>query len=172
MKRTGLTLFEENFCRLVAIGGKTDAECASEAFGIALVSDRARKKAENKAGHLKRRPDIAARIAEAKGEEKRRNRELWAARGEDLADRIFRRVMEADMSGGLLTRDALKGVEVLAKLKGLNAPDETVLKDGGRAEDFTPRGLEQVSDADLEALIRQGDAIEAETVEPGAEGVE
>ena len=76
------------------------------------------------------------------------------------------------MSGGLLTRDALKGVEVLAKLKGLNAPDETVLKDGGRAEDFTPRGLEQVSDADLDALIRQGGAIEAETVEPGAEGVE
>ena len=47
-----------------------------------------------------------------------------------------------------------------------------MLKDGGRAEDFTPRGLEQVSDADLDALIRQGVAIEAETVESDAEGVE
>ena len=137
MKRTGLTLFEENFCRLVAIGGKTDAECASEAFGIALVSDRARKKAENKAGHLKRRPDIAARIAEAKGEEKRRNRELWAARGEDLADRIFRRVMEAELtetqrqvlSGYYLEK---KNIPQLARERGVNK--STVCRTLQRAE--------------------------------------
>ena len=44
-------------------------------------------------------------------------------------------------------------MEVLAKLKGLNAPDETVLKDGGRAEDFTPRGVEAMSDADLKRIV-------------------
>ena len=44
---------------------------------------------------------------------------------------------------------------MLAKLKGLNAPEETILKDGGTAENFTPRGIEGMSDADLRAIIEQ-----------------
>ena len=61
--------------------------------------------------------------------------------------------MEADKAGLLLSKGALKGIEVLAKMKGLNAPEETVLKNGGMAENFTPRGVEGMSEADLKAII-------------------
>ena len=150
--KNGLTLMEESFCQLVALG-KTGVEAWAEAFGRPLVNDRDRRKATKAASYLQKRPDILARIAEAAGEQKRRDRAKWEGRGEDLAERIYRRVLEADHAGDLLTRDALKGVEALAKLKGLNAPDETVLKDGGRAEDFTPRGVEAMSDEDLKRIV-------------------
>ena len=152
--REGLTLMEERFCQLVAIG-KSAREAYSEAFSLAITDERRKHSIDNKASRLQKRADIISRIAEAAGENKRKNREMWERRGEDLADRLYARVMEADKVGMLLSKGALKGIEVLAKMKGLNAPEETVLKNGGMAENFTPRGVEGMSDEDLRAIIEQ-----------------
>ena len=153
-KKQGLTLMEELFCQLVAVG-KSAREAYSEAFSIAITDERRKHSIDNKASRLQKRADIISRIAEAAGENKRKNREMWERRGEDLADRLYERVMEADKAGLLLSKGALKGIEVLAKMKGLNAPEETVLKNGGMADNFTPRGVEGMSDADLKAIIEQ-----------------
>ena len=167
-KRQGLTLMEERFCQLVALG-KSAREAYSDAFSIAITDDRRKHSIDNKASRLQKRPDIMGRIVEAAGEARRQNREMWEKRGEDLADRIYTRVMEADKAGKLLSNGALKGIEVLAKLKGLNAPDTTVLKDGGKADNYTPRGVEGMSDADLQAIIeREKRTIDVESKE--AEG--
>lgn len=152
--RQGLTLMEERFCQLVAIG-KSAREAYSEAFSLAITDERRKHAIDNRASRLQKRADIISRIAEAAGEARRKNREMWEGRGEDLAERIYQNVMDADRAGLLLSKGALKGIEVLAKLKGLNAPEETVLKDGGKADSFTPRGVEGMSDADLKAIIEQ-----------------
>ena len=150
--KQGLTLMEEQFCQLSALG-KTAREAYSEAFSLAITDERRKHLIDNRAGRLMKRADIISRIAELAGEAKRKNREMWERRGEDLADRIYTRVMEADKDGLLLSKGALKGIEVLAKLKGLNAPEETVLKDGGKADNFVPRGVEGMSAEDLQAII-------------------
>lgn len=164
--RQGLTLFEDRFCQLVALG-KTAREAYSEAYSIAITDEKRKHSIDNRASRLMKRPDIVSRIAEAAGEARRKNREMWESRGEDLAERIYTNVMAADKAGLLLSKGALKGIEVLAKLKGLNAPEETVLKDGGKAENYTPRGVEGMSDADLRAIIEQEERtidVEAEEV--------
>ena len=152
--RQGLTLFEDRFCQLVALG-KSAREAYSEAFSVAITDEKRKHSIDNRASRLQKRADIISRIAEAAGETRRKNREMWESRGEDLAERIYTNVMAADKAGLLLSKGALKGIEVLAKLKGLNAPEETVLKDGGKAENYTPRGVEGMSDADLRAIIEQ-----------------
>lgn len=164
--KQGLTLMEERFCQLSALGS-TAREAYSEAFSLAITSDKRRVHTiDNRASRLTKRADIISRIAELAGEAKRKNREMWERRGEDLADKLYERVMEADEHGLLLSKGALKGIEVLAKLKGLNAPEETVLKDGGKADNFVPRGVEGMSDADLQAIIDQEkNTIDVEAVE-------
>lgn len=162
--RQGLTLMEERFCQLVSIG-KSAREAYSEAFSLAITDERRKHSIDNRASRLQKRADIISRIAEAAGEARRKNREMWEGRGEDLAERIYQNVMDADRAGLLLSKGALKGIEVLAKLKGLNAPEETILKDGGKAESFTPRGVEGMSDADLQAIIDQERTIDVESEE-------
>ncbi len=165
--KKGLTLMEEHFCSLMA-SGQTARVAYSEAFSLALTTDKRRIHAiDNRANRLTQRADIISRIAEAAGEAKRKNREMWERRGEDLADKLYERVMEADQAGMLLSKGALKGIEVLAKLKGLNAPEETILKDGGKADSYTPRGVEGMSDADLQAIIDQ----DAQTIDVESEEV-
>ena len=162
----GLTLFEDRFCQLVALG-ETAREAYSEAYSVAITDEKRKHSIDNRASRLMKRPDIMSRIADAAGEARRKNREMWESRGEDLAERIYTNVMAADKAGLLLSKGALKGIEVLAKLKGLNAPEETVLKDGGKADNYTPRGVEGMSDADLRAIIEQDDRtidVEAEEV--------
>jgi len=163
--KQGLTLMEERFCQLSALGS-TAREAYSEAFSLALTADKRRiHTIDNRASRLMKRADIVSRIAEMAGEAKRKNREMWERRGEDLADKLYERVMEAEKAGLLLSKGALKGIEVLAKLKGLNAPEETVLKDGGKADSFTPRGVEGMSDEDLKAIIEDERTIDAEAEE-------
>lgn len=164
--KQGLTLMEERFCQLSALGS-TAREAYSEAFSLAITSDKRRVHTiDNRASRLTKRADIISRIAELAGEAKRKNREMWERRGEDLAERIYKNVMDADKVGMLLSKGALKGIEVLAKLKGLNAPEETVLKDGGKADDFVPRGVEGMSAEDLQAIIDQEkNTIDVEAVE-------
>ena len=153
--KQGLTLMEERFCQLSALGS-TAREAYSEAFSLAITPDKRRVHTiDNRASRLTKRADIISRIAELAGEAKRKNREMWERRGEDLADKLYERVMEADKAGMLLSKGALKGIEVLAKLKGLNAPEETILKDGGKADSYTPRGVEGMSAEDLRAIIDQ-----------------
>ena len=165
--KQGLTLMEERFCQLSALGS-TAREAYSEAFSLAITSDKRRVHTiDNRASRLAKRADIISRIAELAGEAKRKNREMWERRGEDLADKLYERVMEADKAGLLLSKGALKGIEVLAKLKGLNAPEETILKDGGKADSYTPRGVEGMSDADLQAIIDQ----DAQTIDVESEEV-
>lgn len=165
--KQGQTLMEERFCQLSALGS-TAREAYSEAFSLAITSDKRRVHTiDNRASRLAKRADIISRIAELAGEAKRKNREMWERRGEDLADKLYERVMEADQAGLLLSKGALKGIEVLAKLKGLNAPEETILKDGGKADSYTPRGVEGMSDADLQAIIDQ----DAQTIDVESEEV-
>lgn len=158
--RQGLTLFEDRFCQLVALG-KSAREAYSEAFSVAITDERRKHSIDNRASRLQKRADIISRIAEAAGEARRKNREMWESRGELIAEGIFNAVADAmgkitkDGKPCILDRDTLKGIEVLAKLKGLNAPEETVLKDGGKADNYTPRGVEGMSDADLRAIIEQ-----------------
>ena len=165
-KKLGLTLMEERFCQLVALG-KNAREAYSEAFSIAITDERRKHSIDNRASRLQKRAEIISRIAEAAGEARRQNREMWERRGEELADKLYERVMEADKAGLLLSKGALKGIEVLAKMKGLNAPEETVLKDGGKADDFVPRGVEGMSAEDLQAIIDQ----ERRTIDVEAEEV-
>jgi len=164
--KQGLTLMEERFCALVAVG-KTARDAYSEAFSVAITDKRRMARVDRRASYLAKRADIISRIAELAGEAKRKNREMWERRGEDLAERLYTRVLEADGAGLLLSKGALKGLEVLAKMKGLNAPEETVLKDGGTSEDFVPRGVEGMSSEDLRAIIEQ----EARTIDVEAEEV-
>lgn len=165
--RQGLTLMEERFCQLSALG-KTARDAYSEAFSLAITDKRREHSVDNRASRLTKRADIISRIAELAGEAKRKNREMWERRGEDLADKLYARVMEADKAGLLLSKGALKGIEVLAKLKGMNAPEEAVLKDGGKYDDFVPRGVEGMSAEDLRAIIDQEERtidVEAEEVD-------
>ena len=170
--RQGLTLFEDRFCQLVALG-KTAREAYSEAYSIAITDEKRKHSIDNRASRLMKRPDIVSRIEEAAGEAKRKNREMWERRGEEIANGIYAAIYKAldcttkEGKPCILERDTLKGIEVLAKLKGLNAPEETVLKDGGKAENYTPRGVEGMSDADLRAIIEQEERtidVEAEEV--------
>ena len=159
-KKQGLTLMEELFCQLVAAGNSA-REAYSEAFSIAITDERRKHSIDNKASRLQKRADIISRIDEATGENKRKNREMWERRGEEIANGIYAAIYKAldcttkDGKPSILERDTLKGIEVLARLKGLNAPEETVLKNGGMAENFTPRGVEGMSEADLKAIIEQ-----------------
>lgn len=165
MKRIGLTLMEEEFCQLVALG-KMATEAYIDAFGKVPIDERERKRITVRASKLANRADIASRIVEAKGEQARRNKEKWQQRGDEIAEEIFsaisRQKGRSDENGRplILNKDTLKGVEVLAKLKGLNAPDVNVLKNGGNAEDDTPRGLEAVSEQDLDRIISSSETID------------
>lgn len=169
--KQGLTLMEERFCQLSALG-KTARDAYSEAFSIAITDDKRKHQIDNRAGRLMKRADIISRIAEAAGEAKRQNQEMWERRGEEIANGIYEAISAAlgcktrEGKPCILDRDTLKGVEVLAKLKGLNAPDTTVLKDGGKADNYTPRGVEGMSDADLQAIIeREKRTIDVESKE-------
>jgi len=162
--RNGLTLMEEAFCQLIVLG-KAGADAYSEAFSKTGDDPRRRRAAVKAASHLQTRADILERIDEIRVETRRRNQAKWEQRGEELAERIFVAVMNEDRCGkGMLSVGALKGVEVLARLKGLNAPDTTVLKDGGRADDFVPRGVEAMSADDLRSIV------EGAKTGPGARG--
>lgn len=158
--RQGLSLFEDRFCQLVALG-KSAREAYSEAFSVAITDEKRKHSIDNRASRLQKRTDIISRIAELAGEAKRKNREMWERRGEEIANGIYAAIYKAlgcttkEGKPCILERDTLKGIEVLAKLKGLNAPEETVLKDGGKADSYTPRGIEGMSDADLRAIIEQ-----------------
>lgn len=165
--KNGLTLMEESFCQYVA-AGRTARDACAEAFSLVATDSRSQNRIDKKASYLMKRPEIAARIAEAAGEQKRRNRALWERRGEEIAEGIFAAVAQAiesvDANGKpmILDRDTLKGVEVLAKLKGLNAPDETVLKDGGKADNYVPRGVEALSDRELSEFIEVNEVDHAD----------
>ena len=170
--KQGLTLMEERFCQLSALGS-TAREAYSEAFSIAITDEKRKHLIDNRAGRLMKRADIISRIAEAAGEAKRKNREMWERRGEEIANGIYEAIHKAldcitkEGKPCILERDTLKGIEVLAKLKGLNAPEETVLKDGGKADNFVPRGVEGMSAEDLRAIIDQEERtidVEAEEV--------
>ena len=158
--RQGLSLFEDRFCQLVALG-KSAREAYSEAFSVAITDEKRKHSIDNRASRLQKRTDIISRIAELAGEAKRKNREMWERRGEEIADGLYAAIYHAldcktkEGKPCILERDTLKGIEVLARLKGLNAPEETVLKDGGKADNFVPRGVEGMSDADLHAIIEQ-----------------
>lgn len=168
-KKQGLTLMEEQFCQLVAVG-KSAREAYSEAFSMAITDERRKHSIDNKASRLQKRADIISRITEAAGEARRKNREMWEGRGEEIAEGIYNAIVLAMNSvtkegkPSILERDTLKGVEVLAKLKGLNAPEETILTPG-QSENFTPRGVEGMSEADLQAIIDQERTIDVESEE-------
>lgn len=166
--KSGLTLYEEAFCQLVAVG-KAATEAYSEAFGRAPKN---RKQLENKAGYLSRRVDVVARIDEIRLEARRLNRAKWERRGEEIAEAIFTAISDATKAGSMavLDKGVLHGVEVLAKLKGLNEPDTTVVKNGGVSDDFTPRGIENVSDEELLSVIRRDGAVDVESAVVGTGG--
>jgi len=171
--KNGLTLTEEAFCQLVATGG-TAREAYSQAFSVAATDARTQNQIDKRASRLMKRPEIAARIAEAAGEQKRRNRALWERRGEEIAEGIFAAValaiesVDANGKPMILDRDTLKGVEVLAKLKGLNAPEEHTLRNGGVAENYTaPRGLQDLSDEQLAELVSDARKSEVVAVDAG-----
>ena len=180
MNRVGLTLQEEAFCQLVAMG-KSGVDAYEEAFGKPAVDERHKRLYTKRASNLARRIDVAARIIEAKGEQKRRDREMWQRKGDKIANALYDAV-ERSMSKTLvdqktgqtkpaiLDKDTLHGIEILAKMKGLNAPEENVIKNGGVSDDYTPRGLEAVSDKDLDAIIAQGEVIDVDADRTGEEG--
>lgn len=150
--KKGHTLMEESFCQLIALG-MTARAAYSMAFSVALTDKQRVKSVDNRAYRLKKRADIVARIKEASLERKLLERRKWEARGETLANDLFEAIMQRKGEGKLLSAGALKGIEVLAKMKGFNAPEETVLKNGGMADDFTPRGIQGMSDEDLKSII-------------------
>ena len=67
MNRAGLTLMEEAFCRLVAIG-KPQTDAYAEAFGVVVApgDTKAARRITKKASYLAQRPDVAARIVEGR----------------------------------------------------------------------------------------------------------
>ena len=172
MKRLGLTLMEEQFCQLIALG-KTATDAYCDAFGKAPTDERGRKKVTVSASKLSKRPDIASRIVEAKGEQKRRDREKWVGRGDEICENIYKAAMSMSLvvnkhgKPGILDSEVLKGVEVLAKMKGLNAPEEQVLKNGGMAEDANiPKGVQAMDEKDLMNIIE----VQGNSKSPLAEG--
>jgi len=170
MNRTGLTLQEEAFCQLVALG-KTAVEAYEEAYGKPAIDAKHKRLYTKRASNLSKRVEVASRIIEAKGEQKRRDREMWQMKGDKIAAALYSAI-EISMTSSIvdpktketkpaiLDKDTLHGIEVLSKMKGLNAPEDNVIKNGGVSDDYTPRGLEAVSDKDLDAIIRQGDIID------------
>lgn len=176
MNRKGLTVWENAFCELIALG-KKGVEAYEEAFGKPALNDRNRRLYTKRASNLAQRADIIARIEEIKGEQKRRDKEKWQQQGDQIANNLYSAIsrsfdhIDKDGKPMILDKDVLKGIEVLAKMKGLNAPEEQVLKNGGMADDYTPRGLQAVSDEDLDKIIEQGEVIdvESETERKGSE---
>ena len=148
---------EEGFCQLVALGHSA-RDAYAEAFGRGANDVRSQHAVDNRASRLMKRPDIVARISEAQGEQRRRDQKKWRDRGDELAERIYQNVCAQDEAGRLLTVGALKGIEVLAKLKGLNAPEEHTLRNGGVTDDFkAPRALEGMTDEALDDIIEHSE---------------
>lgn len=154
MKR-GLTLLEESFCQLVVTG--TSARLAyARTWNVAPDGDeRHVRRLDARAGRLVRRADVAARMEEIRREMRQRDRERWARRGDEIAERLYGAIMSAASEGGtaILDKGALHGVEVLARMKGLNAPETTVVKDGGPSDDCVPRALRDMTDEELAAAL-------------------
>lgn len=169
MKR-GLTLLEESFCQLVVTG--TPARLAyAQVWNVAPAGDgRHLGRLDARAGRLVRRADVAARMEEIRREMRQRDREKWDRRGDEIAEAIYGAVMSAAAEGGtaILDKCALRGVEVLARMKGLNAPETTVVKDGGVSDDCVPRALREMTDEELAAALAA--SAPAALPPPGADG--
>lgn len=177
--KNGLTLLEENYCQLV-VTGEPSRTAYAKVWNLPPDGDaRHVKRLDARAGRLARRADIVLRMEEIRRELRQRDREKWERRGDEIAETIYGAIMSAAGAGktAILDKCALHGVEVLAKMKGLNAPDTTVVKDGGASDDCTPRALRDMTDDELAAALeaslpaaRRAQALEAEAVE--AEAVE
>lgn len=155
--RNGLSLFEEQFCQLMALG-KTGREAYAEAFGR---TPKRPDSFDRRIGYLVRRADVASRVEEIREERRRALREKFARTGEEIVRNLGEAVLSHQRSGLALESGAIKGAELFLKATGNFAPETTVLKDGGRAEGYVPRGVEAMTDEDLLEIARGG-AVEAE----------
>lgn len=112
-----------------------------------------------RASRLAAREDIATLIMD---EQKLKGQRI-SAKERELAEQIRRnigdKVLEAQNKGMTLHPMTLKGAELFLKSTGQFAPEEHILKNGGAVEGaFTPRGVENMSDADLKAIIERSNA--------------
>lgn len=154
-------LQEHAFAMKVAYG-KPQRDAYIEVFGGDPKTPKEMNALDLRASRLAAREDVATLIAD---EQKLKGQRISAAERE-MAERIRQNlgeaVLKAQGQGTTLKANVLKGTELYLKSTGQFAPEEHILKNGGMADGFTPRGVEGMSDADLRAIIeRERRTVEA-----------
>ena len=160
-------LMEHTFAMKVAYG-MPQRDAYIEVFGGNPKTPKEINAIDGRASRLVARDDIAILIAD---EQKLKGQRISAAERE-LAERIRQNlgesVLTAQSEGKTLNVNVLKGTELFLKSTGQYAPEQHILKDGGKADTFVPRGVEGMSEEDLRAIIDQEKrTIEADVVEAG-----
>ena len=173
-RRKQPNLQEHSFAMKVAYG-KPQRDAYIEVFGGDPKTPKEINAVDARASRLVAREDIAALIAD---EQKLKGQRISAAERE-LAEKIRQNlgesVLKAQKVGETLKVNVLKGTELFLKSTGQFAPEEHILKNGGMADGFTPRGVEGMSDEQLKAIIeREERTVDAESrvvsSEPAAAG--
>lgn len=172
-RRKQPNLQEHAFAMKVAYG-TPQRDAYIEVFGGDPKTPKEINALDARASRLVAREDIATLIAD---EQKLKGQRISAAERE-MAEKIRQNlgasVLNAQKSGETLKVNVLKGTELFLKSTGQFAPEEHILKNGGMAEGFEPRGIEGMSDEQLRAIIeREERTIDAEArVVTAAQGQE
>lgn len=148
-KQPNLQEFE--FAMKVAYG-KPQRDAYLEVFGGDPKTPKEINAVDARASRLAGREDIASLILD---EQKLKGQRI-SAEEREMAEKMRRNlgaaVLEAQEKKQALFPAVLKGTEIYLKATGQFAPEEHVLKDGGKADNYVPRGVEGMSDDDLKKI--------------------
>lgn len=146
-------LLEYQFALKVAYG-VPQRDAYLEVFGGNPKTPKEINAVDAKASRLASREDITSLILD----EQKHRKDKISAEERDMAEKIRKNlgkeVLEAQAGGSTLKPNVLKGTELFLKSTGQFAPEEHILKDGGKVPGaFVPKGIEGMSEEDLKEII-------------------
>lgn len=153
-------LQEHSFAMKVAYG-MPQRDAYIEVFGENPQTPKEINAVDSKASRLANREDIATLIVD---EQKLKGQRI-SAQERELAEKIRKnigeQVLKEQSKGNTLHPVVLKGAELFLKSTGQFAPEEHILKDGGKAANYVPRGVEGMSEEDLKKIA----ALDGEVID-------
>lgn len=155
------SLQEYTFAMKVAYG-MPQRDAYIEVFGGETRTPKQINALDARASRLASREDIATLITD---EQKLKGQRISAEErkmAEEIRQSLGKSILTAQMAGQTLKPNVLKGTELYLKSTGQFAPEEHILKNGGTVPGaFVPRGVEGMSEEDLQKIID----VESHTVE-------
>ena len=147
-------LIEFDFACKVA-GGMTQRDAYCKAFGVIPTTKAETASVDQKASRLVKRPDIARLIEE----ESKYQQAHISSQDREVNQRIKEGLQQAILSkiltGEVLEREPLKGIELLSRLTGAFAPEEHTVRNGGATSDYNPipRGVAGLDENTLDGVL-------------------